>query len=150
MKTAEEIVQKNKGEMITVSPDSTIREALNRMTEKNIGAILIQDKGKIVGIWTERDLMRNVLLPDFNLDSALIKDYMTTKLHFARHNDTIYHLQDKFLGLRIRHLLVKKKDHIMGLVSSGDVSRHDLKEKTDELESLNKIINWEYYENWHW
>ncbi|MBU2645021.1 CBS domain-containing protein [bacterium] len=150
MKTAEEIVQKNKGEMITVSPDSTIREALNTMTEKNIGAILIKDMGKIVGIWTERDLMRNVLLPDFNLDSALIKDYMTTKLHFARHSDTIYHLQDKFLGLRIRHLLVKKKDQILGLVSSGDVSRHDLKEKTDELESLNKIINWEYYENWHW
>ncbi len=150
MKTAEEIVQEHRGEMIAVAPDTTIREALETMTSKNFGAILIKEAGEIVGIWTERDLMRNILLEGFNLDTALIKDYMSTNLKFAKHDDTLYNLQDKFLGLRIRHLLVKKNEYIMGMVSSGDVSRHDLKNKTEELKNLNKIINWEYYENWHW
>jgi CBS domain-containing protein len=150
MKTAEEMVKEQKHEVISVSPGTTIREALVTMTSKNIGAILIKEEGNIVGIWTERDLMRNVLNSGFNLDTAIIKDYMTKNLHWAEHSATIPELQDKFLGLRIRHLLVKNNDGFIGMVSSGDVTRHSLKETTDELKSLNKIVSWEYYENWRW
>ncbi len=151
MKTAEEIIKEQKYEMLYVSPDTLIKDALKIMNENKIGAILVKDiTGDIAGIWTERDLMRNVLQSEFSLDNALIKDYMTKNLYYASYDDTIVQLQDKYLGLRIRHLLVKKDGKFIGMVSSGDVTRHSLNEKTDELKKLNKMVSWDYYENWRW
>lgn len=150
MKTAEEMINEQKYDVICVSPETTIREALTTMTQKKIGAILIRDGGEIVGIWTERDLMKNVLEDRFDLDSSKLKDHMTTKLQYANHDDTIIQLQDKYLGLRIRHLLIKKEGKFIGMLSSGDVTRHGLKEKSTELKKLNKMVSWEYYENWRW
>ena len=150
MKTAEDMIGDQKTKLVTVSPDVTIQEALKTMTSNNIGAILVEEATEIVGIWTERDLMRNILVDGFNPETALIKDYMTQKLHFARHDDTIYKLFDQFLGLRIRHLLVKKDGVFLGMVSSGDVTRHALNDKTEEFQKLNKMVSWEYYENWQW
>jgi len=150
MKTAEEMIKEQKHDVFHVSPTTTIREALKLMTDKKIGATLVKDNDEIVGIWTERDLMKNVLEGGFNLDTSLIKTYMTKTLQYADHADTILQLQDKFLGLRIRHLLIKKDGQFIGMLSSGDVTRHSLKEKTDELRRLNKRVSWEYYENWRW
>lgn len=150
MKTAEEIVKEQAHDIACVSPETTIKEALVEMTSLNIGAIMVKEGSNYVGIWTERDLMRNVLMDGFNPDTALIKDYMTRTLQYAEHSETIWQLQDKFLGLRIRHLLIKKGDNYIGMVSSGDVTRHGLNEKTDELKKLNKMVSWEYYENWRW
>jgi signal-transduction protein with cAMP-binding, CBS, and nucleotidyltransferase domain len=150
MKTAEEMIKEQNHDVIHVSPETTIKEALAVMNDKKIGAILIKGQEDIEGIWTERDLMRNVLQPGFNPDTAKIGEHMTKNLHYAEHSETTIQLQDKFLGLRIRHLLIRNNGKFIGMVSSGDVTRHSLNEKTEELKSLNKIINWEYYENWHW
>ena len=150
MKTAEEIINEQSHEILSVSANTTIKEALIIMTGKNIGAILVKEGDEYVGIWTERDLMRNSLVEGFNPETALIGDFMTKNLHYAQHDETIWQLQDKYLGLRIRHLLVKKEDKFIGMVSSGDVTKHGLKEKSDELEKLNSIVSWEYYENWRW
>ena len=150
MKTAEDVIKDQKHDVITVPPDTIIKSVLQTMTQHAIGAILVKEAKEIIGIWTERDLMRNVLDKNFDLDSSLIRDYMTKKLVYANHDDSIFQLQDKFLGLKIRHLLVKHNNVFVGMVSSGDVTKYGLNEKTEELKGLNKIINWEYYENWHW
>lgn len=150
MKTAEEIIAEQVHEVASIPPDTTIRNALIEMTSRNIGAILIKNGDDYVGIWTERDLMRNILKVGFDPETARIKDYMTTHLQFAEHSDTVWQLQDKILGLRIRHLLIKKGDTFIGMVSSGDVAKHGLNEKTEELKKLNKMVSWEYYENWRW
>ncbi len=150
MKTAEEMIKEQNHDVICVSPETTIKEALVLMNKNKIGAILVRGSEDIEGIWTERDLLRNVLIEGFAPETAKIKDYMTKNLQYAEHNETTIQLQDKFLGLRIRHLLVRNNGKFIGMVSSGDVTRHSLNEKTEELKSLNQIINWEYYENWHW
>ena len=150
MKTAEQFLKEHNNPVISVSPGTAIKEALQIMTERNIGSILIKESGKVVGIWTERDLMRNVLQPGFNIETALIKDFMTTRLHYAEHDDILWRLNDKFLGLRIRHLLVRKNGEFIGMISSGDVSKYELNEKMAELNDLNHKISWEYYENWRW
>ncbi|MBN2365498.1 MAG: CBS domain-containing protein, partial [Calditrichaeota bacterium] len=72
MKTAEEILKDKDGGLITVSPDTTIVEALRIMIENQIGAILIKENDKITGIWTERDLMRNTVQGDFDPKKARI------------------------------------------------------------------------------
>lgn len=150
MKTAEDIINEKGGEMIWVTEDTTISNALKKMLGNKIGAILVKREDRIVGIWTERDLMRNTLEEGFDPGTALVKDYMMTNLRFAPAGDSDYMLMDKFLGMRLRHLLVEKDGKYIGLLSAGDVIKANLNEKTREFEQLNKLFSWEYYENWRW
>jgi CBS domain-containing protein len=150
MKTAEEILKEKNREMVCISSDRTIREALGLLNEQNIGAILVKKEGKIVGIWTERDLLHNINLPGFNPDTDLIGDYMTTGLHTTAHDTSILKIKEMFLGLFIRHILIEKDGVYIGLLSIGDVLRASLIEQDRQIKSLNKIASWEYYENWGW
>ena len=119
------------------------------MIQSKVGSVLIEETGKLVGIWTERDFLRNSLKKDFNPKTELIKDHMHKNLFFARHDETIYQLMDKLLGMRIRQILIKKGDHYIGILPSGDVIQENLKEKADELKDLKQMFSWEYYENWN-
>jgi signal-transduction protein with cAMP-binding, CBS, and nucleotidyltransferase domain len=150
MKTAEDII-KNKGhEMISVSSETPLSKAVEVMKNNGIGAILITKKEKIVGIWTERDLLHNCIVKGFNLEKDEVSKYMDAKLSYAEHRDNLYALQDKFLGRRLRHLLIRKEGRLIGIISSGDVMRAAMDEKDRELKDVNAMAGWEYYENWKW
>ncbi len=150
MKTAEDILKEKGTELICVDEDTTISGALSVMLENNVGAMLVKKEGNIIGIWTERDLMRNTLIEGFDAKTAKIKDYMITDLVSAPATDTVYQLMDKFLGRRLRHLLIEKDEKYIGMLSTGDAIKSALNEKNKELKELNTILSWEYYENWQW
>jgi signal-transduction protein with cAMP-binding, CBS, and nucleotidyltransferase domain len=118
------------------------------MLENKIGAIAIKDGDKYVGIWTERDLMKNVVTEGFFSKTSKIKDFMSTDLKTAKFNESVFTLQDKFLGKRIRHLFIEKDEAIIGILSTGDVIKTILNDKNKELKELNAIVNFDYYENW--
>ena len=150
MLTAEDILKTKEQEIIYVSLENTVAEALKIMLDNNIGAILIKDGEKFVGIWTERDLMRNVVTEGFYSKTSKIKDYMVAELKTTPHTGTIYQLIDRCLGQRHRHLLIEKNNEIIGVLSGGDINKAQLIEKSKELDKLNKIVDWDYYENWKW
>jgi CBS domain-containing protein len=150
MKTAKEMVQEKGGDIVCVPVGTTVFEALQKMCRHKVGAILVLRDEKVAGIWTERDLLIHIVEADFDPKAARIEDYMTIDLIFARHDETLYELMDKFLGLHIRHLPVKENDRFIGLISSGDVMKAAISAKTAELEKLNAMVGWEYYENWRW
>ena len=151
MKTAEDIVKNRKlGSLITTKADATVYEALQLMVCNKVGAILIMEDEKVIGIWTERDLMKDVVKEGFDPKTAVIRDYMTTGLQSAPHTDSVHQLMDRFLGLYLRHLLVEKDGEYIGLVSIGDVIKACLHEKNEELKDLHEIVSWDYYENWRW
>ncbi len=147
-RTAEDILKDKGGHLITIPADATVFQALSCMTGNKVGSILITENEQIIGIWTERDLMRNTLVPDFNPKLALVKDCMTENLITAEANEESYKLYDKFLGLRVRHLLIQKDGENIGLLSVGDVVKATLQAKTDEYAELNQMVSMEYYENW--
>ncbi len=146
--TAEDILAAKGGDLLSVSEDATIGEALEVMVGGKVGSILVREGSRIVGIYTERDLMRNSIDAGFDPGKSRIGDHMSRGLKFAPHTDTAYELMDKFLGLRIRHLLIDKNDQFIGLLSVGDVIKAALQARTDELEELEAIAKWEYYEEW--
>ncbi len=150
METAKNMVAKKGREIMTVPVGTTLFATLEKMNQKKVGAILVTQNERIIGIWTERDLMQNVIQEGFDLKSALIEDHMTTDLRSAPHTDTVFNLMDKFLGLRIRHLLIEEDDNIIGLVSSGDVMKCVIHEKDADLKQLNSMVSWDYYEDWRW
>ena len=152
MKTAQDMLNEKEGgeALISVAADTTIHDALKVMLELRIGAILVEENGKQIGIWTERDLMENAITPGFDPKTAKIGDLMVTGLQSASYAETAYNLLDKFLGIRLRHLLIEKDGEYIGLLSTGDVIKTCLMEKTAELENLNSIVSWDYYEDWRW
>lgn len=150
VKTAEELVKEKGTDVFSVPVNASILDALKLMVAKRIGAVLVEDDGDMIGIWTERDLLRNSLLDNFDPRQARIGDFMTKKLVTAAADENIYRMMDKFLGLRFRHLPVEKNGQIIGILSAGDVIKAALMEKTREFDELNEMVSWEYYENWRW
>lgn len=150
MKTAEDILKVKGNEIHAVSPETTVADALRAMQAHRIGAILIRKEGDIVGIWTERDLMKNTLEAGFDPHGDPISKYMVTALKYAPATATVYQLQDKFLGIRLRHLLIEQKKRCVGIISSGDVMRMILNDTQEQLAEANTLASWEYYENWRW
>ena len=150
MKTAGDILTDKNRDMVTVRPEQTLREALERMQVNRIGAILVKRGENIVGIWTERDLARDILTPGFDIDTARVGEHMTTKLYTAPHDTPILKLEEMFLGLFVRHILIVQKRETVGLLSIGDVLRASLLEKDRQIRKITAAADWEYYENWGW
>ena len=150
METAKNMVEGKGREIVSVPVGTTLFAALEKMNQNKVGSILVTRDEKIIGIWTERDLMQDIIKESFDLKKALIEDYMTTHLISAPHTDTVFNLMDKFLGLRIRHLFIEEDGNIIGLVSGGDVMKCVIHEKDAELKQLNSMVSWDYYEDWKW
>jgi CBS domain-containing protein len=150
MKTAEDVLQEKNTKMVIIDSDRPVAEALRLMVGHRIGAILVREKGRIAGIWTERDLMRNMVMPGFSPDSARIGDYMTRPLKTAAFDTSLIKLKEMFLGLYIRHIVIEKEGQYIGMLSIGDALRASLLEQDRKIKELNAIASWEYYENWGW
>ena len=145
-----ELLSAKGDKVLSVTEDATIFDAIKIMNENKIGAILIKENEQIIGIWTERDLLRNTMDENFDPKTAPIAKYMVRELKYAGHDETIYQLQDKFLGMRVRHMLIKRDGEFVGLLSAGDVMKSLLNQKQKELRDLNAMVGWEYYDNWRW
>ena len=148
MKTAEDIVKDKKCDIVSVSWDHTVHETCRLMTEKKIGAVLVEKDGEYVGIWSERDLLHQITGEGFDPRTAKIGDYMTTPLQTAPHSLRIHKLEEMFLGLFVRHLPIEKEGKFIGLLSIGDVLRASLIAMDHQLKEINAFVSWDYYENW--
>jgi CBS domain-containing protein len=148
MYTAQDILILNNRQMITADMNTSIRQAVKIMNDNKIGAVVATSNNKIVGIYTERDLLKNILDDNFDLDKSKVSDYMTTQLVSAPFDSKVYQLLDIFLGKRFRHILIERNGSYIGILSMGDVIKANLNQKSKELEDLNNIVSWEYYENW--
>jgi two-component system NtrC family sensor kinase len=136
MKTAEDIVNEKGRDIICVPPQTTVFEALTRMVDLKIGAILVERGNAIVGIWTERDLMRNSLSPGFDARTARIGDLMNPRVASVPHDHTTDQLLALFSRQRLRYLLVEKNGRHRGLIAVSDVIQACLTEKAEGYQRL--------------
>jgi signal-transduction protein with cAMP-binding, CBS, and nucleotidyltransferase domain len=150
MKTAEEIIAEKAKELVWIDGQKSVYDGIRLMVENRIGVVLIKQGDQFVGIFSERDLLRNSANPDFNPKSVRIKDYMSTPLRTAPYDTPLLKLKEMFLGLFIRHIVIEKHGSIMGLLSIGDVLRASLLEQDQRMKELNTFVSWEYYEDWGW
>jgi len=150
MLTAEDILNAKGGSLVTVGPDETVMDAVRAMTANRVGSVLVLEGDRLVGIWTERDLLWQTALPEFRLATARMRDHMVRSLVYTPHDDTVYELMDKLLGRRHRRLLISRDGVFIGLLTAGDVMRAFMQLKQSELQSLNSLVSWDYYEEWRW
>lgn len=150
MKTAEDIIRENNREMVCIDHGKTVGDAVQKMVANTIGAILVRKDGRLVGIFTERDLLRNMASPGFSPAAAPMADYMTSPLCTTAHDTSLMKLTEIFLGRFIRHVVVEKAGEPIGMLSIGDALRASLLDQDKKIKELNAIASWEYYENWGW
>jgi len=148
MNIAEDLIKDKNRELVGVPASTTVKDGIALMLHENVGCLLISVDGKIGGIWSERDLARSLAHKGFDIGADEIGDYMNSPLHSCKWNDSVYSLMDKFLGLRVRHLLVEKDGEYIGLLSAGDVMKASIRAKDHDLAKANSRLSWDYYEEW--
>ena len=142
MARLEDFIKLNKDRKIwTISKDQSVRQALILMSEKNIGAIIIIDNNDFpIGIFSERDYARNVILKGKSSKDTLLDEVMTKELITVTRDYKIDQCMEIMTEKRIRHLPVLENKKIIGIISIGDVLKIMIKEQKELIDHLQKFI----------
>ena len=142
MTRVEDFLKLNKNRQIwTISKDQSVRQALVLMSEKNIGAIIIVDNNDFpVGIFSERDYARKVILKGKSSKDTLLDEVMTKELITVNRDYKIDQCMEIMNEKRIRHLPVLENKKIVGIISIGDVLKIMIKEQKELINHLQKFI----------
>ena len=134
-------VLKAKGRYVwTVSSDSTVYDALQEMADKNVGALLVVEDDKLVGVFSERDYARKVILHGKASKDTLVKEIMSTEMFWVRPDETVAGCMELMTNKRIRHLPVLDEGRLVGVISIGDVVKAVISEKEFAIQQLEQYI----------
>lgn len=141
MKTVMQLLQ-GKSDQIThtISPQATVLEAISLMAEKGIGALIVADGDRMVGIVSERDYARKVVLMERSSYNTLVKDIMTSAVLAVTGDETTEKCMGIMTEKRLRHLPVLDGENIIGIVSIGDLVKEVITEQQQIIEHLEQYI----------
>jgi CBS domain-containing protein len=140
VKTVKHLLQDKKQGTWSITPDSLVYDALKLMAEKGVGALLVLESGKLVGIISERDYARKVILQGKSSLDTPVKEIMTENVIWVRPEQTIEECMALMTDKRIRHLPVLVNDEVIGVVSIGDVVKAEIAEKDFLIKQLHNYI----------
>ena len=141
MKSLKQILkEKQYQEVISISPEKLVFEALGLMAEKRIGALAVIENDKLVGIFSELDYAREVALKDKKSRSTTIQEVMTSKLIFGQANDLVDSAMNTMSNKRIRHLPVMDGNDMIGMLSIGDLVKATIEYQEELIEQLESYI----------
>jgi CBS domain-containing protein len=147
MQRVRDLLKSKTKEVWSISPKSTVFEALKIMGEKEIGALMVMDKkDKVVGIITERDNARKVILKGKNSRETLVSEIMTPsgKMYTVTPDTLVEDCMVLITGKRIRHVPVFDGGQYIGLISIGDVVKSTISQKDMLIEHLSNYIGGKY------
>lgn len=136
MITAQTILEIKGKDIWTVSPDDTVYDALRLMARVDVGALLVMDEGKLVGIISERDYARKVILLGKTSKETLVKEIMTRKVISIHPMQTCEECMDIMTKNHIRHLPVVLNGKMIGVVSIGDVVKNIIYKQREKIKDL--------------
>jgi CBS domain-containing protein len=126
--------------VVTASPGMTLAEAARLLSEKRIGALVIMQGRQILGILSERDIVKTVAYAGAEALERPVRDVMTSRVVTCSLNDSVAELMDEMTDRRFRHLPVVEDGELVGIVSIGDVVKHRIAETIMESEALRFYI----------
>lgn len=123
-----------------VSPENTVYEALEMMASRDVGALMVVDKGRLVGMLSERDYSRKIILRGLSSKSSKVGDLMSKEVIGVNPETTIDDCMALMTSRRIRHLPVLQKDTIIGIISIGDVVNSIIQDQHIIIQDLENYI----------
>jgi CBS domain-containing protein len=134
-------ILKDKGrEVWSVNPDTSVYDAVHLMAEKEIGALTVMDGSRLVGIVSERDYARQIILKGRSSETTKVSEIMTTNVVHATPEQKTTECSSLMTEHRIRHLPVLEESAVVGIVSMGDLVRSIIAEQDSTINDLNKYI----------
>jgi CBS domain-containing protein len=140
MLTAGQFIEQTKRATWTLSSNNTVRQALQLMADKNIGAIVIKDQDKLIGIFSERDYARKVVLKGKNSTDTKLAEVMSKEVITISSDMQIDACMQLMTDKRVRHLPVVDNGKSIGIISIGDVVRLMIDEQKYLIEQLQKFV----------
>ncbi len=136
----ENILQSKGRAVTTVSPRTSIAEAVGLLNTHRIGAVVVLDGKRVVGILSERDVVRHLGTDWAALSSRSVSDVMTKDVVTAGRYATVAEIMERMTERRIRHLPIVEGGELVGIVSIGDVVKRKIEETEQEAEALKEYI----------
>ncbi len=138
--TIESILGQKGREIYSVTPEATVYDAIALMAEKNVGALLVMENEKLVGIVSERDYSRKVMLKGKTSRNSFVREIMTTELTTAHPRETVQECLHFMTDKHIRHLPVIADGKLLGVISIGDLVKHVISAQSATLQQLKDYI----------
>jgi len=141
MKTVRDILKVKGTDVWCVEPDATVFEALQRMAEKEIGALVVMEGAQVVGLISERDYARKVILHGRASPTTLVKEIMTSHVVHTHLDQSIEECMALVTEKRIRHLPVMAQGQLVGVISIGDLVKSIISDQQFIIEQLVRYIS---------
>lgn len=140
MQTVKQLLQAKGSRVWTVAPDASMLDALRIMADRNIGALVVVERGEVVGIVSERDYARKIVLHGKTSRDTPVREIMTSAVVFVRPTQTIQDCMAQMTERHIRHLPVLEDGKLVGLISIGDVVKAIIAQQEFMIAQLEQYI----------
>ena len=140
MKSIRQVLQGKTNNLITVAPNDTVFDALQKLAEKDIGALLVMDGDRLAGIFSERDYARKVTLAGKSSKDVTVSAIMTEKVFYVTPDQTVSQCLALMTDKHFRHLPVMENNKVLGVVSIGDLVKQKIAEQSFIIDQLERYI----------
>ncbi len=141
MPTVKEMLAGKRGNAVySIEPDAKVGDALRFMAEKNVGALIVIERGSIVGIFSERDFARKAVEAGDACAALSVREMMTSQVYYVMPEDTIDQCMALMTNKRVRHLPVLDNHVPIGMISIGDVVNATISEQKKTIDQLERYI----------
>lgn len=140
MRTVRQLLEAKSSEVIAIGPDAPVIDAIRRMAERQIGALLVMEGPRLVGILSERDYARKVVLQGRSSKDTPVRDIMTAEVVTVAPGDSIEHCMQLVTDHRIRHLPVLDGGTVVGVLSIGDLVKTVIELQRQDIDQLQRYI----------
>jgi CBS domain-containing protein len=144
MTTIGQLLKTKGNEIWSIAPQATIYEALQVMSEKDVGALLVVHKGDVVGIFSERDYARKLILKGKFSRDTFVEELMTRKVLYVGPESTIEDCMALMTAKSVRHLPILKDERLIGIVTLGDVVKQIISDQEFTIHQLENYISGSY------
>ena len=141
MNTVSSVIRRKGGLPVTVSPETTVMDALEIMAKKNIGSVVVMQQNDYLGIMTERDYSRKVILEGRNSTTTKVSEIMSTDLPLVSPSDSIEHCMELMTAKNIRYMPVFDDKTLIGIISMSDVVKETILAQKETINQLQNYIN---------
>jgi CBS domain-containing protein len=141
MKTVRQLLQAKGGQIYAIAPDARVFDALKLMAEKNVGALVVTEGGRLAGIISERDYARKVILLSRSSHDIAVREIMTEKVLTVQPGQTVEECMALMTEKRIRHLPVTDGERLIGVLSIGDLVKEVIAEQEATIKQLESYIH---------
>lgn len=140
MQTVDHILRAKGSQLYSVAPTDFVLRAIEIMADHHLGALLVMNEGTLIGIVSERDYARKVILQDRSSHDTPVSEIMTSPAVTVTPRDTVHHCMQLMTERRFRHLPVVDSGRVVGILSIGDLVKAVMEEQSAQIEQLERYI----------